>query len=966
MKKSLVYLLSCALLLCAVMVGVFTLPASAGDYDWDNAKTSGDYTYVVENKKAIILSVDESISGAVTIPSKLGGYTVTTIAECAFESRDLMTTLTIPDSVTTIEEGAFGGCDNLLMVAIGNGVTYIGSGAFQNCEKMLMLTLGNKVKTIENGAFASCKELISLTIPNSVVNINGEEDEDWGYGGAFEYCSSLEEITLGTGVKHIGGRAFRNCSSVASIVIPDATTEIGSRAFMGCTELTTVTLGKNVASIGISAFENCNKLTAVSVPNSVKTLGSYAFAYCEKLTSAVVGNNVPAINEATFYKCKNLTSVTLGSGVTSIGTAAFANCTSLKELVLPKDLKEITSGDFYGDDYDICGAFQGCTALTTVTFNDQLKTIDRKSFSNCTALRKIVIPDSVTTIGENAFLCCRNLNEVVIGNGVAAIPRAAFLKCINLTSVTIGENVITIGAIAFGDCTSLTSVVIPDSVVSLYSGDYEDWENSYEWYEEAGAFWGCTSLKEVQLGKMVTSLSANTFGHCSNLTDIYVDSANLMYSSNEGVLFNRKKTALIYCPAGRKSILLPSTVTTIENGALSDCTKLVGVWFLGTQSQYDNIEVGENNQRFEGASVYYYYCTGEHTWASDCDTDCNKCGWIREASDPHELDDEEDIYKVLIEPTCQSEGLKEYTCINCDNTWIKTMNKSGHKYDNACDTYCNVCWHYRSTRHNYKAATCTAPETCKGCGITSGYALGHTYTNACDTSCNVCKATRSIKHTYTNACDTSCNVCKATRKVSHSYKTVTKTATATANGYTVKRCSVCKAETGKTTIYKASTIKLSKTTYTYNGKVQKPTVTIKDSKGNKIASSNYSITYASGCKNVGTYKVTVKFKGKYSGTKTLTFKINPAGTTVKSVSAAKKKLTVAITKKTAQVTGYEVQYSTNKSFKSAKSKSLTKTSLSLTGLKTKTTYYVRVRTYKTVNGVKYYSAWSTAKSKKTK
>ena len=274
--------------------------------------------------------------------------------------------------------------------------------------------------------------------------------------------------------------------------------------------------------------------------------------------------------------------------------------------------------------------------------------------------------------------------------------------------------------------------------------------------------------------------------------------------------------------------------------------------------------------------------------------------------------------------------------------------KEGHKYDNACDDSCNVCGATRTIKHDYKAATCTAPKTCKVCKATSGKKLGHKYTNACDTSCNTCKATR---------------------KITHSYKTVTKAATATANGYTVKRCSVCKKETGKTTIYKASTIKLSKTTYVYNGKAQKPSVTIKDSKGKTIASSNYTVTYASGRKNVGTYKVTIKFKGKYSGTKTLTFKINPTGTTVSKVTAGTKKLTVKWTKKTAQVTGYEIQYSTSKAFKSVKTKTVSKNSTvsaSLTGLKAKTTYYIRVRTYKTVNGKKVYSAWSTVKSAKTK
>ena len=110
-------------------------------------------------------------------------------------------------------------------------------------------------------------------------------------------------------------------------------------------------------------------------------------------------------------------------------------------------------------------------------------------------------------------------------------------------------------------------------------------------------------------------------------------------------------------------------------------------------------------------------------------------------------------------------------------------------------------------------------------------------------------------------------------------------------------------------------------------------------------------------------------KGNYSGTKTLTFKVNPAKTTVSKVTPATKSLKVSITKKSTQVTGYQIQYSTSKTFKSVKTVNISSyktTSTTIKSLKAKTTYYVRVRTYKTVSGTKYYSGWSTVKYAKTK
>ena len=161
-------------------------------------------------------------------------------------------------------------------------------------------------------------------------------------------------------------------------------------------------------------------------------------------------------------------------------------------------------------------------------------------------------------------------------------------------------------------------------------------------------------------------------------------------------------------------------------------------------------------------------------------------------------------------------------------------------------------------------------------------------------------------------------------------------------------------------------ISLSKTSYTYNGKAQKPSVTVKNASGTKLTTSSYTVTYAKGLKNVGIYKVTIKMKGNYTGTKTLTYKINPVKTTVSKLTAGKKKLTVNITKKSTQVTGYQIQYSTSKKFTSAKTKTIKTTKATVSSLKAKTTYYVRVRTYKTVGKTKYYSSWSTYKKVTTK
>jgi hypothetical protein len=203
----------------------------------------------------------------------------------------------------------------------------------------------------------------------------------------------------------------------------------------------------------------------------------------------------------------------------------------------------------------------------------------------------------------------------------------------------------------------------------------------------------------------------------------------------------------------------------------------------------------------------------------------------------------------------------------------------------------------------------------------------------------------------------------------HDYsKTSTTAATTTKDGKTVKTCSVCGNTVTTATIYKAKTVKLAKTTYTYTGKAIKPSVTVKDSKGKAIDKSNYTVTYPSSCKNVGTYTVTIKFKGNYSGTKKLTYTIQPKATKLSSVKAGSKSFTAKWSKQKTQTTGYQIQYSTSSKFTKATTKTVKKnstTSLKVSKLTKGKKYYVRIRTYKTVkvNGKNknIYSSWSSAK-----
>ena len=203
----------------------------------------------------------------------------------------------------------------------------------------------------------------------------------------------------------------------------------------------------------------------------------------------------------------------------------------------------------------------------------------------------------------------------------------------------------------------------------------------------------------------------------------------------------------------------------------------------------------------------------------------------------------------------------------------------------------------------------------------------------------------------------------------HLYKTTTTKATTKKNGSVVKKCTVCGDVASSKTIYYPKTITLSKTSFVYSGKVQRPTVSVKGSNGKTITSSNYTVTYSSGCKNVGKYTVKLTLKGYYSGSISKTYTIIPKGTAISGLTAQTGGFAVKWKKQSTQTTGYQIQYSTSGKFTSAKTVTVSKNSTvskTISKLSRKRKYYVRIRTYKTINRTNYYSAWSSAKSVTTK
>lgn len=163
-----------------------------------------------------------------------------------------------------------------------------------------------------------------------------------------------------------------------------------------------------------------------------------------------------------------------------------------------------------------------------------------------------------------------------------------------------------------------------------------------------------------------------------------------------------------------------------------------------------------------------------------------------------------------------------------------------------------------------------------------------------------------------------------------------------------------------------TSIKLSDSSYIYDGYAKTPDVIVTHNGSTLTNSRSYTVSYSAN-KNAGIGKVTVTGKGAYGGSVTKTFKIKPGRPSIKAVKGVKKGFKATWAKKSkAEATGYQVQYSTKKSMKGAKTKTVKGTSKTVKGLKAGKRYYVRVRAYKTVGKQKVYSSWSAKRAVTTK
>lgn len=526
------------------------------------------------------------------------------IGENALYNAKALTTFELPVGLKTIKTGLFKGCSGLKTIVVPNTVSSIAAGAFQGCVSLATVNFaeGNDENplVLEDGSYSKTH------------SGNGSDGEDTTiYVGAFGYYYERRWVT--------GGRTVeKGCISLTSIKFPKRLSYVGAYAFYGCESLTTIDFGagSNVGVLGDGAFMN-TPLNMIKNGEDVQAdaTGKLTLTLPEKLT---------AVRARAFYATKfpENTTIKIGANVTDFGedtisssASAYSKAgrvfgeTNVKEVIFADNNKLTAVHENAFADSD-----GGKQPFTSVSFgnNSALETIKYRAFGFCSQLTNIDFGENskLKTIEGNAFQKCVKLENIALPATLESIDREAFCDCSALKTITFetyaetnleagtvqGKSSLrSIGTQAFEN-TGLTSFKFPETIEVLNTGALG-----------AELFKGCRKLKTIELSSTVADIS-KVFDLCGSITEVKLptdESGNQLgyFKADGSVIYSKDGTEITYIlgdvpetfeikegvttlksgvfagKATLKKVIIPVSVTVIEEKAFYDCLGLETVQF---------------------------------------------------------------------------------------------------------------------------------------------------------------------------------------------------------------------------------------------------------------------------------------------------------------------------------------------------------------------------------------------------
>lgn len=483
--------------------------------------------------------------------------------------------------------------DTLSFELIDGGQNYaVKKGSATNRLKEITVPAmynGKPVTVIDGGAFLSCNNLITVNIPDSIVTIFTGADGTEGAASCFQGCSSLKAVNIYKPTDYPGAYEvfYESYDGVLLYNNPYTGKEIN---FCPANKTGEFEIPYGVEVLPTNVFKS-NRFTKISVPATVTKIEKDAFRSSYNLTEIVflpekegVEEKPLNIGETAFYSCSKLTSITLPKRLATLHRSlssdkktstvdVFNSCSALIDINIDGEGGYFTSVDgVLCVNDDLGKTIYYCPTARTgeYTIPNTVVAIGEAAFKSC-KIEKLIIPGYVSRISKYAFQSCTYLTEIEFqgkANDIAlTIEESAFYSCSGLTEVKLPANLKVLKENAFGGTSKLKTVTV-NCVGNLEFEPYAFHTTSKTSY-----------IETLYLGPSVGLIDVNGVFGGNNLKSVIVDERNMNYTSDNGVLYDRAVTIIVYYPKGRGgNYQIPSTIQHIGVGVFKNATELESVF----------------------------------------------------------------------------------------------------------------------------------------------------------------------------------------------------------------------------------------------------------------------------------------------------------------------------------------------------------------------------------------------------
>lgn len=366
-------------------------------------------------------------------------------------------------------------------------------------------------------------------------------------------------------------------------VIPNTIKSIGGGVFIGKTNIVKITIPASVVNIGNSAFENCANLAEVLFVEGgeeLLTIGDKAFYRCTALKSIKLPERTLSLGENCFDG-SGLSDIDFG-GVRTIAANAFGNTKSLSVLTIPASVTEIGKYAFRSSAISEIKFAPRATGKEETPF-EPLK-LGESVFTYCASLKKATFPDGLTSIPDSTFYNCAALTYVYVPKTVAngddvvagvsgfarAIGPRAFYHCESLAEIEFGlggTGDLSFAERAFWGCTSLKTLNLPNRLRGV--------QNDYDAFQ-----FGLEISGGLSNGNAVMCFSEYDGRDCAAVESINVEEGGLYFSSYDGALYTAGRKMLVFCPQQKSgTITIAKEAETFRVGCFWNCQILSAIEF---------------------------------------------------------------------------------------------------------------------------------------------------------------------------------------------------------------------------------------------------------------------------------------------------------------------------------------------------------------------------------------------------